>query len=217
MISPVHEDALRQLRLEHDVRLELDPAQDALPDLVRSCEVLVMRSGVVLDARVLERAERLRLVVRAGAGTDNIDMAAATTKRHPRSSPSPAPGAKAVAEMAFALMLALARNVLEADRVAARRPMAQARAHRPEPGRQDAGRPRRRQHRRPGRPAGDRVGDDGPRRPSSPRARHRRCTGAEGIEVVPVDELLRRSDYVSVHVPLAPRTRGMLDARALGS
>src|SRR3712207_8941771 len=37
----------------------------------------------------------------------------------------------------------------------------------------------------------------------------------QGIAVVDRDELLRRSDYVSVHVPLTARTRGVIDERAL--
>ena len=48
-------------------------------------------------------------------------------------------------------------------------------------------------------------------------ARRRLSAEAErtlGIEYLPFDELLRRSDIVSLHVPLAPSTRGLIDARA---
>lgn len=214
VISPVHEVALRRLEAEHDVVRELNPDQDQLADLVGDCEVLVMRSGVQVDAHVLRRAEHLRFVVRAGAGTDNIDMAVAG-QRGIRVMTIPGPGARAVSEMAFALMLSLARNVLEADR--------------------SLREGRWRKHEMTGRSLGGKTlgvlgaGNIGCRvgrlgaawgmtvlgTVDRPTPAIVTALAAQGIESVSRDELLRRSDYVSLHVPLTDQTRGLIDAEAL--
>jgi D-3-phosphoglycerate dehydrogenase len=215
VISPVHADALRRLEAAHSVRRELTPRQEDLPGLVADCEVLVMRSGVVVDGDVLRAASRLRLIVRAGAGTDNIDMAVAQ-ERGVQVVTIPGPGAKAVSEMAFALLLSLARNVLEADR--------------------SLREGRWRKHELTGRSVGGKTlgvlgaGNIGCRVGRLGAAWGMTVLGTveamtppivrslaqRGIEAVTLDELLRRSDYVSVHVPLSEGTRGLIDERALG-
>ena len=214
VLSPVHETALATLEREHRVRRVLEPRQEELAGLVTDCEVLILRSGVVVDAGVLQRAERLRLIVRAGSGTDNLDVEAAAA-RGVQIVTIPAPGAKAVAEMAFALMLTLARNVLPADRALREG--------------------RWLKHELTGRSLGGKTlgvlgaGSIGGRvgrlgvawgmtvlgTVETPSPVVVRCLEQQGIEAVSQDELLRRSDYVSVHVPLTARTRGLLDADAL--
>lgn len=214
VISPVHGDALRRLEAEHDVVRALNPAQEELAGLVGDCEVLVMRSGVQVDADVLRRAEHLRLVVRAGAGTDNIDMAVAG-ERGIRVRTIPGPGARAVSEMAFALMLSLARNVLEADR--------------------SLREGRWRKHEMTGRSLGGKTlgvlgaGNIGCRvgrlgaawgmtvvgTVDRPTPAVVTALAAQGIESVSRDELLSRSAFVSLHVPLTERTRNLVDAQAL--
>jgi D-3-phosphoglycerate dehydrogenase len=76
--------------------------------------VLVFRSGVSIPAALMAAAPRLRLLIRAGSGLDNIDLDF-LRQRGLELVRIPGPGARAVAELAFGLMLALSRQILQAD------------------------------------------------------------------------------------------------------
>ena len=54
------------------------PAAAALPTEIASADGLVVRSATKVTAALLDRAEKLRVVGRAGVGVDNVDMDAAT-------------------------------------------------------------------------------------------------------------------------------------------
>ncbi len=73
----------------------------------------ICRSGVTLDAAALEGNRRLKAIVRAGVGTDNIDKQVATRQGIIVMN-TPAGNTLSTAEHAFALMLALARNIAPA-------------------------------------------------------------------------------------------------------
>lgn len=83
-------------------------------ELIRDREVLVFRSGVNIPAALMAAAPRLRLLIRAGSGLDNIDLDY-LRQRELELVRIPGPGARAVAELAFGLMLALSRQILQAD------------------------------------------------------------------------------------------------------
>jgi D-3-phosphoglycerate dehydrogenase len=212
--SSVDPAAIDSLRASHDILCSFNPTQDELCSAIADRHVLVFRSGVQITGEVLARATRLRLILRAGSGIDNIDLDAVRS-RGIRLERIPGPGARAVAEMAFALMLGLARNVLQADRLLRG-------GHWPK-------------HRLSGHllhgkvlgivgtgNIGTQVGrlgaawgmrvlgcvDD------ASEIRARQLTEA-GIDLVGLDEVLRQSDYVSIHVPLKDDTRGLINATAL--
>src|SRR4051812_32959637 len=86
----------------------------SLPEQLESADALIVRSAVFVDAATLERAKKLRVIGRAGVGVDNIDVEAAT-KRGIAVMNTPGANAVAVAEHTFALMLALARHLPQAD------------------------------------------------------------------------------------------------------
>lgn len=79
-----------------------------LLEAVADADALIIRSDKV-DAEVLEAAKKLRIVVRAGAGYDNIDLAAATS-RGVVAMNTPGQNANAVAELALGLMVFAVRN-----------------------------------------------------------------------------------------------------------
>jgi D-3-phosphoglycerate dehydrogenase len=176
---------------------------------VRDAEILVVRSGVQVSAELLERAPSLRLLVRAGSGLDNIDLDAVRA-RGISFTHIPEPGAQAVAELAFAFMLALSRSLIQADR-----------------------------SRREGRWAkyelegfllrgktlgivgvgniGSRVGEMGvawgmnvigcDKRRSRERER---VLLERGIRLIGLDRVVSESDYLSIHVPLKASTRRLI-------
>jgi D-3-phosphoglycerate dehydrogenase len=106
---------LAELSRRHDLVCGFNAGEPDLMRLIWDREVLVFRSGVKITAGVMESAPQLKLLVRAGSGLDNIDMEY-VKKRGLELVRIPGPGARAVAELAFGLMLALARQILVADR-----------------------------------------------------------------------------------------------------
>jgi len=214
VVSPIDREALGELRRQHDVVVALDAGEHALDQIVRDREAIVFRSGVNLSQDILSSAPDLRLLIRAGSGFDNVDL------DHLRRQGIefiriPEPGAKAVAEMAFALMLALARNLLVADRLLrqghwAKHQLTGYGLQGKVLGIVGAGN------------IGIRVGQLGAawgmevlgcvERPSPAIAAR---LSEHGIRLTGLDEVLAASDFVSVHVPLQPSTRHLLDAARL--
>lgn len=83
-----------------------DKAQ--LLDAVKDADAMIIRSDKV-DAEVLEAAKNLKIVVRAGAGYDNIDLAAATANNVVAEN-TPGQNSNAVAELVFGLLVYTVRN-----------------------------------------------------------------------------------------------------------
>ena len=113
--SHISPRALEELSCRHELVDGVGRSEEELRRLVAGCEAIVFRSGVQITASVMEGSPQLRLVVRAGSGIDNIDLAY-VEERGLELARVPGPGAQAVAEMTFALVLGLARQVLSADK-----------------------------------------------------------------------------------------------------
>ena len=108
-------DAGIDLLREHadvDVKIGLTP--DELLKIIGSYEAVVVRSATKIRANAIERAYSLKVIGRAGAGLDNIDVDAAQ-KRGIKVVNCPDANTRAVAEHTMAMMLALARHLPEAD------------------------------------------------------------------------------------------------------
>jgi len=89
-------------------KLENYKSKDDLLKAVASADSMIIRSDIV-DKAVVEKAAQLKIVVRAGAGFDNIDLAACTEKQIVAMN-TPGQNANAVAELVFGMMLTSARN-----------------------------------------------------------------------------------------------------------
>jgi D-3-phosphoglycerate dehydrogenase len=105
-------DAAARSGITYEVRTGL--SGDTLREALASHDGAICRSGVKITAATLEGNHRLRAIVRAGVGTDNIDKDAAT-RRGIVVMNTPAGNTLSTAEHAFALLLALSRNVAAAD------------------------------------------------------------------------------------------------------
>lgn len=97
---------------EVDVKLGL--SESNLIALIANYDGLIIRSGTRVTARVLAAAERLKVIGRAGAGVDNVDVEAAT-KKGILVMNTPGGNSVSVAEHTLGLMLALARHLVQAD------------------------------------------------------------------------------------------------------
>ena len=91
------------------VLLEKYTAKQQLLDAVADADALIIRSDNV-DAEVLDAAKQLKIVVRAGAGYDNIDLAAATAHGVVAMN-TPGQNSNAVAELALGMMVMAVRNM----------------------------------------------------------------------------------------------------------
>lgn len=114
--SKIDPTAIEKLRQNHEVVCAFGADKATLKAVIQDCDVLIFRSGVDISAEVMAASPSLKLLIRGGSGVDNLDMDY-VNQRGLRLVRVPGPGAKAVAELSFALMLALARKVVEADRL----------------------------------------------------------------------------------------------------
>ncbi len=115
LASPIDAHAESVLRGRHDLVSRIGGDESQLTAAAQDREAIIFRSGVTLSRAVLE-APQLRLLVRAGSGLDNLDMEIVRA-RGITLHRVPGPGVHAVAEMTFAHLLALARALLQADRL----------------------------------------------------------------------------------------------------
>ena len=104
-------DLLRAAGFQVDLGVDWDDGQ--LAERIGEYHGILIRSATQLDANLIARAERLRVIGRAGIGVDNVDVEAAT-KRGIVVANAPQSNVVAAAEHTVALMLALARNVPQA-------------------------------------------------------------------------------------------------------
>jgi D-3-phosphoglycerate dehydrogenase len=186
------------------------PAAGALATELATADGLIVRSATKVTAELLEQAPKLRVVGRAGVGVDNIDVEAAT-HRGILVMNTPGGNAVSVAEHTFALMLAMARSV----------PQSNASIH---AGRWEksgaAGTELR------GKTLGlvglGRVGTEVARRARGLEmkvlAHDPYVTPAAAreveVELVALDELLKRADVISLHTSLSAATEKMFGAAA---
>ena len=72
--SSIDPDAIKYLEQKHDVICAFGAKEDVLIEKIADRDVLVFRSGVQITASVMAAAPNLKLILRGGSGTDNIDL-----------------------------------------------------------------------------------------------------------------------------------------------
>ena len=108
--GPIADVAIRILEEYGEIVIAPDFAEETLIEQVEDAMALVVRGEGVGSARVIEAGKKLRVIARCGVGYNNIDIAAATAKNIPVVF-TPGAGARAVAEGAMSLMLALCKDL----------------------------------------------------------------------------------------------------------
>jgi D-3-phosphoglycerate dehydrogenase / 2-oxoglutarate reductase len=111
-LSPEAREIFSRRGLEFEERLDLKGAE--LRNAVRECDALIIRSSSQIDQSLLADSKRLKVVGRAGIGLDNVDVRAAT--RHGIIvMNTPSASTTTTAELAVAMLMALSRNIAQAD------------------------------------------------------------------------------------------------------
>lgn len=210
-------DAVERLRAEHEVSVwpeDDPPPREALIDALRNADGLLTMVTDRIDGELLDAAPRLRVVAQMGVGYDNIDVAAAT-QRGVIVTNTPGVLDETTADLTFALLMALARRLPEGERAV-----------------REGTWPSWRPAWLLGKDVHDAtlgivgmgaIGTAVARRARAFRMRvlywsRTRKPDVEadlGVEWRSLDELLRESDFVSLHVALTPETRGLIGAHAL--
>ena len=101
------------LRQHFDVDVRTDMPAEELPGAIADYDAIVIRSATNVDADLIERAARLKVIGRAGIGVDNVDVPAAT-KRGIIVANAPESNIVAAAEHTLAMLLAQVRNIPQA-------------------------------------------------------------------------------------------------------
>lgn len=111
-LSPLAQRVFDERGIETDIRIGLDKAE--LAEIIGDYDGLAVRSASKVTENVIARADKLRVIGRAGIGVDNIDIKAASARGIIVMN-TPFGNSITTAEHAIALMFALARQIPQAD------------------------------------------------------------------------------------------------------
>jgi len=216
--EPIEEEAVRLLEESGAELLRAaDPRPETVAPLLARADAVVLRTGLRLDAGLLAVAAHLQTVSRTGAGYDNVDVATAT-RRGVIVTSSVGANTSTVVEHTLALLLALAKHVLDLDHAVRRGEFKLRYAYLPRDLR------------------GQLLGVVGFGRIGAEVARacHRlfgmsvlahdallpeaaRRDFSAWVEFTDLAQLFRRADVVTLHLPLSAATRGLVGRELLSS
>ena len=206
--APIDQIAIDILQQVAPVEISASPDESTMLTLLEGTIGLVARGTEGSITRtIIEHCPGLRVIARPGVGYDTVDVAFATQRRIPVVY---APiGGFAVAEAALALLMAIVKKIQLADTILKQ------------------GQWKRRYQLSTGDLTGHTLGIIGLGRIGGRLARlvqnfemevlgydpflTEKDVKGSGVEMVPLDDLLRRSNFISVHVPLGEQTRGMIN------
>lgn len=196
----------REPDIEVDVRTKLSPEE--LVKSIKDFSALIVKSGTKVTKEVIEAADRLKVIARAGVGLDNIDVESASERGVIVMS---APGGSTIAatEHTMTLILALSRNIPQAsqslkDKKWERKKFMGVEIYDKVLGVIGVGRIGRAVIKRAQAFGMKVIAHD----PFVPGWRAKKL----GVELVDLQSLLRQADYITLHVPLTSDTRHMIGA-----
>ena len=184
---------------------------DLTDELLVDAEALVVRSATKVTSEVMDKAPQLRVVGRAGVGVDNVDVDYATSRGIVVMN-TPAGNTISTAELTFSMMMALARNIPQAHLS-----MKGGKWDRKKYAGTEL--------------SGKTLGICGMGRIGGQVARRAIAFGMRvlaydpylslskarelQVELLELDELMERSDFITVHMPLTEQTRNMINAESI--
>ena len=210
-LSPAAVQIFKDRGIEVEFQPNLGKDKEKLAEMIGAFDGLAIRSATKVSAKILDKARRLKVIGRAGIGVDNVDIAAATARGIIVMN-TPFGNSITTAEHAISLMLALARQIPQAD--------ASTKAGKWEKnkfmgveifgktlGVIGCG--------NIGSIVADRaIGLKMKVIAYDPYLSPERALQI-GVEKVELDELFRRADFITLHTPLTEQTRNIIDAAAL--
>ena len=207
------DSGLNVLRAAAGIQVDYRPglSEDELADVIGEYDALIIRSASKVTAKVLERADNLQVVGRAGIGVDNVDVPAAS-RRGVIVMNTPTGNAVTTAEHALSLLMSMARKIPQAT--------ASIRAGKWEKNKFEGAEI-----------AGKTLGVIGMGnigRIVADRAQGLKLkviafdpvlssdkAASLGIELVTTDELFTRADFITIHAPLTPETKNIISGESI--
>ena len=210
--GPIDQVAIDILRPFGEVQVTPNGEPESILPLVGDAIAIAVRGGGEVDRAVVEAGPNLRVIGRSGVGVDNVDLAAATQHGIPVVY-TPAAGASAVAEGAMTYMLALCKQINYWDQQL------------------KSGNWESREESRPADLYGAVLGIVGLGNIGQTLAKLARPFGMSilahdpyvtveraselGVELVSLESLLASADFISIHAPLTPETKGLINRERL--
>lgn len=195
---------------EVDCKFDLKP--DQLKSIIKDYDALIIRSATEVTADIIEAANKLKFIGRAGVGLDNVDLKAATKKGIVAMN-TPAGNTTSTAEHTMSMILALSRNIPQAHMSMKNGKWDRSKFSGVEL-------------------YGKTLGVIGLGRIGSTVAKFGQAFGMKvvafdpflsmdvaskkGVEVVELEDLLKQSDYITVHIPKSDDTENMIDEKQFG-
>ncbi|MDV4342481.1 phosphoglycerate dehydrogenase [Methanoculleus sp. YWC-01] len=211
--DPLAEEGIDILKEFCDVDVNTGLTEEQLVDSIGNYDALLVRSGTEVTARVIDAGAKLKFIGRAGAGVDNIDTEAAT-RRGIIVANAPEGNTLAATEHTMAMMLSLARNIPQATASLKNGEWKRSKFM--------------------GVELNDKIlgimgfGRIGREVAKRAQAMQMKCIAYDpfitkeraaslGVEMVPLDELFRRADVITVHTPLIKETRHVINAETIAT
>ena len=200
--DPLFEEGIRLLeRKGYQVKKAWDLPKSELPKIISEYDALIVRSATKVNAELLANAKNLKIIGRAGDGLDNVDTVQAM-KQGITVVNTPHIASTSVAELAIGLLLALARNIVSGTITLREGKWLKEEFMGTEVNGKTLGI----------------VGCGNIGREVKKRAM---ALGMDVLtvdvcvsgEFVPLDYMLPKADFVSIHVPLSPHTRHLISAK----
>ncbi len=207
--DPLAPEGMESLKAKTEVDVKLGLKPDELKAVIGDYDALIVRSETQVTADVIKCGAKLQIIARAGVGLDNIDVNAAT-QQGVMVVNAPTGNTVAAAEHSMALMLALARNI----------PQAHAQLK--------AGKWNRKEY------VGVELrnktlgiiglGNVGSGVATRAKGFEMRLVGYDpfasqdyaasiGVTLMPLEQVYTESDFITLHLPLTPQTKGMIGAK----
>jgi D-3-phosphoglycerate dehydrogenase / 2-oxoglutarate reductase len=202
-------DILKSKGLSVDVKTDLK--KEELAAIIGEYDALIVRSATKVTRDVIAKADKLRVIGRAGIGVDNVDVEAATEKGIVVMN-TPQGNALAAAEHTLALMFAVARKITLADATMKqgkweKKLLMGVEVYDKTLGVIGIG--------NIGMIVAEKAVALGMKVIAYDLFVAREVAAAKGIELVDLDTLLAKSDFIAVHVPMVKETKNLIEKNAL--
>lgn len=211
--DPLAEEGIEILKEFADVDVNTGLTEDQLVASIGNYDALLVRSGTEVTARVIDAGAKLKFIGRAGAGVDNIDTEAAT-RRGIIVANAPEGNTLAATEHTMAMMLSLARNIPQATASLKKGEWKRSKFMGVELNDKVLGIM-----------GFGRIGREVAKRAQALEMKiiaydpfiTQEKAASLGVEMVPLDELFRRADVITVHTPLIKETRHVINAKTIAT
>lgn len=211
--DPIEESAVAEIKSAgHEVVVRNKETDGPIEEQIKGFDCVVVRSATKITREVIDAADKLKLVVRAGVGLDNVDSEAAKEKGIEVQNTPEAPTVS-VAEMVFSMMFAMARNITQADSSMKDERWEKKKLTGTELWNKTLG------------VIGfGRIGYEVARRAKAFDMNIlaydvidiEKICAEVGTKKTDFEDLVKNSDYITVHVPLVPQTKGMIGEKQFG-